>query len=40
MIKVSPEKGKMFIFDGKHYHSSGTPSMSGHRLVATFNFTV
>jgi hypothetical protein len=36
--QVSPEKGKIFIFDGKHYHSSGTPKHSSHRLVATFNF--
>lgn len=36
--QVSPEKGKIFIFDGKHYHSSGTPTRSSHRLVATFNF--
>lgn len=38
MTRISPEKGKIFIFNGKHYHSSGTPNRSTHRLVATFNF--
>ena len=40
LTRSSPEKGKIFIFDGEHYHSSGTPKNSSHRLVATFNFTV
>jgi hypothetical protein len=38
--RVSPKKGKISIFDGECYHSSGTPRKSSHRLVATINFTV
>jgi hypothetical protein len=39
LAKISPEQGKICIFNGSHYHTSGTPTSSNYRLVATFNFT-
>lgn len=36
---VSPEKGKICIFDGEHYHASTKPTKSYCRLVLTCNFT-
>lgn len=35
----TPKKGKMFIFNGKHYHSSSKPTDAYSRCVLTFNFT-
>ncbi len=35
----TPKKGKMFIFNGKHYHSSKKPTSGYSRCVLTFNFT-
>ena len=35
----TPKKGKMFIFNGKHYHSSSKPTEGYYRCVLTFNFT-
>jgi hypothetical protein len=39
LSKISPEQGKICIFDGEHFHAAGTPSQAPYRLVATFNFT-
>ena len=39
MHKSSPEKGKVLIFDGLHYHASTCPKMCTKRIVLTINFT-
>ena len=36
---VSPKKGRIMCFDGKHYHASMHPMKSAYRLAITFNFT-
>ncbi len=38
MGRVTPQKGRMAFFDGKHYHASMHPMKSSHRIVITFNF--
>lgn len=38
--RVSPTKGKMAIFNGKHYHSSSFPTKTPLRIAITFNFTI
>lgn len=36
--RIAPKKGKMFGFDGKHYHASMHPMKHQSRIVVTFNF--
>ena len=36
--RVSPKKGKMMCFDGKHYHASMHPVQATSRIAVTFNF--
>lgn len=36
--RIAPKKGKMFCFDGRHYHASSYPTKSTKRLVVTYNF--
>ncbi|HXU04797.1 MAG TPA: 2OG-Fe(II) oxygenase [Polyangia bacterium] len=35
---VSPQKGKMICFDGRHYHASSYPTSASKRIAVTFNF--
>jgi 2-oxoglutarate-Fe(II)-dependent oxygenase superfamily protein len=37
-VRISPRKGKMVFFDGRHYHASMHPKTHSHRMVVTFNF--
>ena len=37
--KSNPEKGKVLLFDGSHYHASTCPKIHNKRIVLTFNFT-
>ena len=39
LTRSSPRKGKIFIFNGKHFHSSSKPVNGYARCVLTFNFT-
>jgi len=39
LTRSSPKKGKIFIFNGEHYHSSSKPTFGYSRCVLTFNFT-
>lgn len=34
----SPSRGKMVLFDGRHYHASSFPTKTPLRLAITFNF--
>jgi len=36
--RISPKKGRMVSFDGRHYHASMHPTASTSRIVVTFNF--
>jgi hypothetical protein len=36
--RVSPKKGRMMAFDGKHYHASMHPRKAASRVAITFNF--
>jgi hypothetical protein len=36
--RVSPQKGKMICFDGRHYHASNYPTKTPKRIAITFNF--
>lgn len=36
--RVSPQKGKMMSFDGRHYHASMHPTKATKRIAITFNF--
>jgi hypothetical protein len=36
--RVSPKKGRMAFFDGKHYHASMHPKAHAARRVVTFDF--
>jgi hypothetical protein len=36
--RVSPRKGKMCGFDGRHYHASMHPMKAVSRIAVTFNF--
>jgi 2OG-Fe(II) oxygenase superfamily len=36
--RISPRKGRMAAFDGKHYHASMHPATHVSRIVVTFNF--
>jgi hypothetical protein len=35
---ISPQKGKMICFDGRHYHASSYPTQASKRIAITFNF--
>ena len=35
--KCHPEKNKLFVFDGKHYHASSCPARHDARLAITIN---
>lgn len=39
MYKSEPEKGKVLVFDGRHYHASTCPKVFNKRLALTVNFT-
>lgn len=39
MHKSEPEKGKVLVFNGKHYHASTCPKVFNKRLALTINFT-
>jgi hypothetical protein len=36
--QVSPKRGRMIGFDGKHYHASMHPVQSSYRIAIAFNF--
>ena len=36
--RISPKKGRMIGFDGKHYHASMHPQVSSHRIAIAFSF--
>lgn len=36
--RVSPKKGTMMCFDGRHYHASMHPMKANKRIAITFNF--
>jgi hypothetical protein len=36
--QVSPKKGRMIGFDGRHYHASMHPMQSSHRIAIAFSF--
>lgn len=36
--RISPRKGRMVFFDGRHYHASMHPVVNAQRIVVTFNF--
>lgn len=36
--QVSPKKGRMVGFDGRHYHASMHPTQSSHRIAIAFSF--
>jgi hypothetical protein len=36
--RISPKKGRMIGFDGKHYHASMHPVQSSHRIAIAFSF--
>lgn len=36
--RVSPKKGTMMCFDGRHYHASMHPMKASKRIAITFNF--
>jgi hypothetical protein len=36
--RISPRKGRMAAFDGRHYHASMHPENHVSRIVVTFNF--
>lgn len=38
LARVSPKKGRMAFFDGKHYHASMHPLEHSQRIVVTFDF--
>lgn len=38
LCRFHPTKGKLAVFDGKHYHSSSYPVSTSLRLAITFNF--
>jgi ectoine hydroxylase-related dioxygenase (phytanoyl-CoA dioxygenase family) len=40
MLNSMPEKGKVCLFNGWHYHASSCPKMFTKRLAITMNFTV
>jgi hypothetical protein len=38
LARISPKKGRMVFFDGKHYHASMHPKTHAQRIVVTFDF--
>jgi Putative 2OG-Fe(II) oxygenase len=38
LARITPKKGRMVFFDGKHYHASMHPTKTSHRIVVTFDF--
>lgn len=40
ILRVSPKKGRMVLFDGSIYHASSNPISSSYRTSINFNFTV
>jgi hypothetical protein len=38
LARISPKKGRMVFFDGKHYHASMHPLEHPQRIVVTLNF--
>jgi len=36
--KVSPKKGRIFGFDGRHYHASMHPTQASNRIAIAFSF--
>ncbi len=36
--RVTPIKGRMIAFDGRHYHASMHPTKASKRIAITFNF--
>lgn len=38
MQKISPEKNKMIVFDGYHYHSSSSPTKTKRRIAVNYVF--
>jgi hypothetical protein len=36
--RISPRKGRMAGFDGRHYHASMHPMQASHRIVIAFSF--
>lgn len=39
MSRISPKSNRIMIFNGKHFHSSTSPTEHNSRLVMTINFT-
>lgn len=39
MHKSRPDKGKVLLFNGQHYHASTCPKMCTKRIAITINFT-
>jgi oxalate decarboxylase/phosphoglucose isomerase-like protein (cupin superfamily) len=37
VVSITPESGKVVLFDGSYKHASSTPIESGYRFVITFN---
>jgi hypothetical protein len=37
LVSITPEKGTFVFFNGKHYHSSSTPTAHANRVVVNFN---
>lgn len=37
--RITPQKGKLSIFNGKYYHASSSPTKSNGRVVLTINFS-
>jgi hypothetical protein len=35
---ITPQRGKMICFDGRHYHASSYPTKASKRIAVTFNF--
>ncbi len=36
--RISPQKGKLVLFNGNRYHASSSPNVNSHRVVLTINF--
>lgn len=40
LIRVTPKKGRMVLFDGFIYHASSNPNTSNYRIAVNYNFVV